>query len=242
MAYVTIRTTPTTGPCPTTTVARVPQGGHRVGERNVEERQKEQRQPAEPVQPPEPPVRSRSGRPLLNLEPISHRDPAFTGTTPPRKWPRRNLIIVAAVASAAVAGTGAYFVSASNRPHRASPAELQGWYLLGGSDRLDALSTDLERVTKGADRNDFPYLRAACVFTQPDVAAAQAYAPIPDAAIQKAWAAALDSYSKAMTDCIAGADKEDPVVIGRMSLELSTASSYLRDAAAQIDELSRSAR
>lgn len=96
----------------------------------------------------------------------------------------------------------------SAKPVRTAPVKpkvtvspLQRWRTGGGSARVAALRADLGAVQAAAQAKDLAAAKRACATLGRDVSAAQAYAPIPDAELQRRWATALAYFGRGAGDC-----------------------------------------
>ncbi|NUO58358.1 MAG: hypothetical protein HOV78_16945 [Hamadaea sp.] len=116
---------------------------------------------------------------------------------------------------------------------------ISDWFTKGGDKRLTALQNDFEAIAKAATATDLPAVEASCTTLKTDVDAAQAYAPLPDARAQKAWAASLDLYEKAALDCVAGADQADAQLLLKSNDEMTQGSQELSKATARVQEILR---
>jgi hypothetical protein len=152
--------------------------------------------------------------------------PSDTGTTPASAAAPTT----APPPTTAAADTGAQAISA--------------WLHDGGKDRLQALSNDFNRFPNVVAKSDaaakFAAARSTCITLQQDVEAAQAYKPIPDDQAQTAWSAALASYARAATDCIAGVDTVSVDVLNRAKDEMTAGDGSIAQAAARMRELAGS--
>lgn len=138
----------------------------------------------------------------------------------------------AAKAPTSVAGAATPAASTQN-----AKAAIAAWFNSGGETRITAISADSKSAAGSSNGLDVAALRSACTTLQHDVESAQAYAPIPDAQMQSAWASALAQYARAAGDCIAGIDSMDATVIGRAGSELTAASGFMDQATARAQEL-----
>lgn len=116
-------------------------------------------------------------------------------------------------------------------------AAIADWFTKGGDKRVTALQKDFEAIATAAGATDVAAVKAGCTTLKTDVDKAQAYAPLPDAAAQKSWAAALDLYEKAAVDCVAGADKQDATLLLKANDEMIKGSEELTKATQRIEDI-----
>ncbi|TCK20400.1 hypothetical protein [Pseudonocardia endophytica] len=129
--------------------------------------------------------------------------------------------------SSTVAGqTGAPAVSTSDR--------IAGWRDGGGLSRMQAIQDDLASIGDAGARTDPDDMNTACRSLQRDIAAAQAYDPVPDAQVQSSWAGALTHGARAATYCIAGTEQLDADMLNRSADELTEMGRDLDDGAARL--------
>ncbi|NUT36462.1 MAG: hypothetical protein HOV79_25695 [Hamadaea sp.] len=116
-------------------------------------------------------------------------------------------------------------------------AAIGDWFTKGGDKRVAALQKDFETIATAAGATDVTAVKTGCTTLKTDVDKAQAYAPLPDAAAQKSWAAALDLYEKAALDCVAGAEKQDPTLLLKANDEMIQGSEQLTKATQRIEDI-----
>jgi len=149
----------------------------------------------------------------------------------------RRIFALAAAASLLAACSSSSGTPAAATSSPSTKAAIGAWFNGGGETRITGVSTDATTTATAASNFDVAALRTGCTALQGDVESAQAYAPIPDAQMQSAWASALAQYARAATDCVAGVDSMDTTVIGRAASELSAGAKFMDQATARAQEL-----
>jgi hypothetical protein len=115
-------------------------------------------------------------------------------------------------------------------------ATIARWWQDGGKDRAQAIRADFTAMGTAADNSDFRAVRAACAAAQRHIAAAQAYAPIPDSQAQQHWTAALAAYARGVSDCMAGVKALDAGAITRAGDEVAAGNADLAKVTGRLHE------
>ncbi|MDQ0840479.1 hypothetical protein [Streptomyces sp. V1I6] len=104
---------------------------------------------------------------------------------------------------------------------------LKSWYTSGGKTHITRLSDDTSRVIEvSTSTNDI--IGPVCRDLLKDVAAAEAYDPIPDEDAQSSWSTALTTLRNGASECTAGAAAQDGAqVSGGVSEILIDGDGYL---------------
>jgi hypothetical protein len=112
------------------------------------------------------------------------------------------------------------------------------WYNGGGNIHLTTLATEsIVRELAVRDSKSVG-LRWVCTLLQQHVQAAQTYAPYPDSEGQRWWAAALASFARSATDCLAGVDTSNGDLLTRSWTEMADAGHNIEKLSARLKELS----
>jgi hypothetical protein len=139
--------------------------------------------------------------------------------------------LTALTALALIAGCGASHPAPKPTPTptpSATPsidAALTAWAKNGGLDKIDAITTDLSAIHDAG--SDATMVRDGCAELETSVAAAQFYKPVPQAATQKHWAAALTAFKTAAGECLAGIDENKPALLQKTSADLDKGTTEL---------------
>ncbi len=118
--------------------------------------------------------------------------------------------------------------SAKPTPSAAQPQisapklEFMAWWVGGGQDRQQAITSDFTAIQAASGRSDVPAVTAGCHKLASDVRQAQIFQAIPDAEAQSAWASALANYAAGSSDCSTGLETGDLDLATRGTTELST--------------------
>ncbi|HEX4432145.1 MAG TPA: hypothetical protein VHZ96_22940 [Frankiaceae bacterium] len=104
-------------------------------------------------------------------------------------------------------------------------AALASWAKGGGLDKIDAVTTDLAAIHDAG--SDASLVRDGCAELESSAAAAQFYKPIPQAAAQRHWAAALASFKLAAGECLAGIDENKPALLQKTSTDIDKGTTEL---------------
>ena len=104
-------------------------------------------------------------------------------------------------------------------------AALTAWANGGGLDKVDAITTDLAAIHDAG--SDATTVRAGCTELEASVAAAQFYKPVPQAAAQQHWAAALAAFKTAAGECLAGIDESKPALLQQTSTDIDRGTTEL---------------
>jgi hypothetical protein len=164
----------------------------------------------------------------------------------------------AAAASSASASPGATGTAQAAGPAPAAVTSLSHlppkladslvrWDSGRGGTALAAVTGDLGAATQSAAFKNYSPMKTACTNLAPAVASAKAGPPIPDAAMQRRYSAALASLASAAADCEAaisvhsygeGAQtRENPAVLHRSLSELATGARQLYLATGELNNL-----
>jgi hypothetical protein len=108
------------------------------------------------------------------------------------------------------------------------------WSAGGGSDLIRNLASDAQDISTASGEADIDAVRIACEHLGSDVAEAQAYEPMPDAEAQQHWAASLDSYGSAASDCTAAMKAGNAAQLTRSGLELQAGTMEVTKASERI--------
>lgn len=115
---------------------------------------------------------------------------------------------------------------ATTAPAPSPTAETKAdWLASGGQDILDAISGDLTQLAAAGGNADSQGVETAAISLKADIDRGQQFHPIPNAAAQTEWTAALADGGTAATDYITGAENMDAGLItaGTSALEQGTA-------------------
>lgn len=104
-------------------------------------------------------------------------------------------------------------------------AALTAWAKGGGLDKIDAVTTDLSAIHDAGSNGAM--VRDGCAELETSVAAAQFYQPVPQAAAQQHWAAALAAFKAAAGECLAGIDENKPALLQKTSADLDKGTTEL---------------
>ena len=115
--------------------------------------------------------------------------------------------------------------------------KVAAWVTGGGEAELKALGRDFKALETDAKAQNLPAMGSDCKQLGVDVAAGQAYAPIPDTEAQTSWAAALDQYAHGAADCMNGAMTQDYTRITKAATEIQTGSTELDKVTARLNEI-----
>jgi len=116
----------------------------------------------------------------------------------------------------------------SGSPDPRVAAAVTAWVDASGETDLETLAEDFTALEQAAAAGRLPDMATACELLGTDVEAAQRHPPIPDAPAQQAWAATLTLYDLGARDCVTGALRADPTVLGRASDEIVGGSQQLQ--------------
>jgi hypothetical protein len=139
---------------------------------------------------------SRSGNSTARLAASSGRPAVTTVTSPP-----------VTSRTEAPGGPAAIAAAAAAAPPHLSPrlaSALTQWNSSRAGTAMAALSGEVGAVTQDAGLQFYSPMRLACVQVAATVTDARADSPIPDAAFQRQYAAALSAFAKAAADCQSG--------------------------------------
>ena len=115
--------------------------------------------------------------------------------------------------------------SASPTPAPSVDAALTAWAKGGGLDKIDAITTDLGAIHDAG--SNATLVRDGCAELEASAAAAQFYKPIPQAAGQQHWAAALTAFKSAAGECLAGIDENKPALLQKTSADIDKGTTEL---------------
>lgn len=115
--------------------------------------------------------------------------------------------------------------------------QIAAWESGGGKDILTSITTDLGDMGTAGSNGDFTAMGIACTSLQTDVESGQAYGPIPAAAVQKPWAAALAQLARASTDCLGGVQGSDSDLLGKAATEITTGTADIKDAVTALSQV-----
>ncbi|MFC1408124.1 hypothetical protein ACEZCY_02370 [Streptacidiphilus sp. N1-12] len=115
------------------------------------------------------------------------------------------------------------------------------WYAGGGKQAVSVLSVDSDRIAVDHIRQDFNALGSDCSQLSRDVAAAQAYLPLPDAGAQDSWAAALGHLELGADGCVDGVTHSLSSQLSAASSEMYTGTMTLLSLQSQLDKINRAA-
>jgi hypothetical protein len=104
-------------------------------------------------------------------------------------------------------------------------AALTAWANGGGIDKIDAITTDLAAIHHAG--SDATTVRDGCAELEASAAAAQFYKPVPQAAAQQHWAAALAAFKAAAGECLAGIDENKPALLQKTSTDIDKGTTEL---------------
>jgi hypothetical protein len=127
--------------------------------------------------------------------------------------------------------------TATTPPNATLVTEVAAWVAKGGEKQLTTLGIDFGTLEKAANTADMTTMGASCGQLRKDVESAQAYAPIPDASAQSAWAAALAAYARGATDCVDGAGTANVDLITQAANEIMAGSGSLDKVTARLNEI-----
>ena len=127
--------------------------------------------------------------------------------------------------------------TATAPPNATLVAEVAAWVAKGGEKQMTTLGVDFGALEKAANAADMTTMGASCGQLRKDVESAQAYAPIPDASAQTAWAAALAAYARGATDCVDGAGTANVDLITQAANEIMAGSGSLDKVTARLNEI-----
>lgn len=116
-------------------------------------------------------------------------------------------------------------------------SQVTAWREGGGDARTTPLTRDFTAIDSAATAQDLAAVGAACTSLQSDVAAAQAYAPIPDAEAQAQWSAALDKSLRAADTCLQAVRTTDYSLFPGIGGEVATAGSNFAAAGKRLKTL-----
>jgi hypothetical protein len=128
-------------------------------------------------------------------------------------------------------------------PSQSGPADpalaaaIAGWVAASGEADLETLAEDFTYLEQAAAVGRLPGMAAGCARLDTDVAAALRHAPVPDAAAQQSWAAALNLYDLGAHDCVAAATRPDPTLLDRASAEIINGSDELQQLIDRLNEI-----
>ena len=117
--------------------------------------------------------------------------------------------------TAALLGAGCSTQGASNTGNTGTLSPVQSAtvgaikWLQSHKPALEALQTDLNKVTDSGNASNLPGVVTGCQNLKTDTTADLALAPIPDAQIQGHWSASLADFQSGATDCISGIQESD---------------------------------
>jgi hypothetical protein len=117
--------------------------------------------------------------------------------------------------------------STSPSPAPSIDVALTAWAKGGGLDKIDALTTDITAIHDAG--SDATMVRDGCAELEASAAAAQFYKPVPQAAAQQHWAAALAAFKAAAGECLAGIDENKPALLQKTSADLDKGTTELTD-------------
>lgn len=104
-------------------------------------------------------------------------------------------------------------------------AALTAWAKGGGLDKIDALTTDLAAIHDAG--SNATLVRDGCAELEASAAAAQFYKPVPQAAAEQHWAAALTAFKAAAGECLAGIDENKPALLQKTSADIDKGTTEL---------------
>ena len=131
------------------------------------------------------------------------------------RWFRFGLVMAMVLLAAACGST-----SGSDAP--AAAATVTEWASTNQTkvDQLEDARQNIIAVTDAADSDDdIPLIRTSCVTLGDAVEDARKASPIPDADIQKHWAATLAHYSTAASGCVDAIDAKDGAALAALATE-----------------------
>ncbi|MBT2365837.1 hypothetical protein J7E88_11090 [Streptomyces sp. ISL-10] len=100
-----------------------------------------------------------------------------------------------------------------------SPEEkLESWYHSGGETHIMRLTDDTSRVY--VSMAPIGTIGTACQDLLKDLAAAEAYDPIPDEDAQSSWSTALTTLRNGASECTAGAAAQDAGQVSQGVMEI----------------------
>lgn len=134
-----------------------------------------------------------------------------------------------AVALASLGGAAA--VTMNTGPAPARTPTTADWLNQGGSQIIRRLADDFTALGPADKASDLPAMTTGCRHLLSDVRVAQADPTIPDAAAQKLWASALDSYAHGATDCADGSQASNYTLIIRAAQEINGGSADIAQVA-----------
>jgi len=111
-----------------------------------------------------------------------------------KRWPwvvGVGALLVVIIAAASGGSNTSTPTTPTTAPATTTQPSLAAWWTGGGKDRADAISADLTAMGQAGAAADVSQMNTACRSLQTDTEAAQAHAPVPDAAAQQDWADAL---------------------------------------------------
>ncbi len=122
-------------------------------------------------------------------------------------------------------------------PIRIDPAHAvadAAWYSGGGRSVAAAVLTDATAMAADRIEQDYNALGSDCSRLGDDVAAAQAYQPMPDTAAQLSWAVALGHLGLGADACLYGVSNSLTSQLASGAIEIDTGSTTLRSMESQL--------
>jgi hypothetical protein len=138
--------------------------------------------------------------------------------------------------------TGFGIVGCSDRhtiPTAPTAVTVAQWMHNGGSRIIQTLGDDFTALDGPNRAFDLPKMAAGCRHLLTDIHSAQAYAPVPDVAIESDWKTALASYAAGATDCDRGSKSHDYSLIITSASEFAQGTKMVAALTPRLDELAQ---